>query len=127
MGGDFHYHSPGGAGVRGIDRRASTGAVIALNLELDQTVLARPTARLFNRIGIATFGDLAHTFYGNAILPSGFIGDAGIGLRADHRIGDTRFTTRLDLPLFVSRPELSVDPGDDEMDFRWVFSFEPAF
>lgn len=127
VGGDFHYHSPGGAGVRGIDRRASTGAVIALNLELDQTVLARPTARLFNRIGIATFGDLAHTFYGNAILPSGFIGDAGIGLRADHRIGDTRFTTRLDLPLFVSRPELSVDPGDDEMDFRWVFSFEPAF
>ena len=125
---DFHYHSPGGAGVRGMDRRASSGAVIALNLELDQTLLARPEARLFNRIGLAAFGDLAHTFYGtSATLPSGFLGDAGIGLRADHRIGDTRFTTRLDLPLFVSRSELSVRPSGDDFDFRWVFSFEPAF
>ena len=126
VGDDFHYHSPGGAGVRGMDRRASAGAVIALNLELDQTLLARPTARLFNRIGVAAFGDLAHTFYGSAILAGGFIGDAGIGLRAEHRIGDTRFTTRFDVPLYVSRPELSVSPGGDDIDFRWVFSFEPA-
>jgi hypothetical protein len=28
----------------------------------------------------------------------------------------------------VSRPELAQDrsPGDDELAFRWVFSFEPA-
>jgi hypothetical protein len=128
VGDDFNYHSPGGAGVRGLDRRASTGAVIALNLELDQTVLARPTARLFSRIGVAAFGDLAHAFDAvTETLGSGFLGDAGIGLRAEHRIGDTRFTTRFDVPLYVSRPELSVDPGDDEIDFRWVFSFEPAF
>jgi hypothetical protein len=127
VGEDFHYHSPGGAAVRGMDRRASTGAVIALNLELDQTLRTRPTARLFNRIGVAAFADLAHTFYGNAILPNGFIGDAGVGLRADHRIGDTRFTTRFDVPLYVSRPQLSVSPSGNDFDFRWVFSFEPAF
>ena len=42
-----------------------------------------------------------------------FVGDAGIGIRAEHRIGDTRFVTRFDLPLFVSRPELAQDrsPG----------------
>jgi hypothetical protein len=128
VGEDFNYHSPGGAGVRGIDRQASTGAVIALNLELDQTVLARPTARLFSRIGVAAFGDLAHTFEATgATVSSGFLGDAGIGIRAGHRIGDTRFTTRFDVPLYVSRPGLSVRPGDDDFDFRWVFSFEPAF
>jgi hypothetical protein len=128
VGDDFNYHSPGGAGVRGLDRRASTGAVIALNLELDQTLLARPTARLFSRIGLAGFSDLAYAFDAvTETLGSGFLGDAGIGLRAEHRIGDTRFTTRFDVPLYVSRPELSVDPGDNEIDFRWVFSFEPAF
>jgi len=58
-----------------------------------------------------------------------FLGDAGIGLRAEHRIGDTRFVTRFDLPLWVSRPELAQDrsAGDDELAFRWVVSFEPEF
>jgi hypothetical protein len=128
VGDDFHYHAAGGAGVRGIDRRVSTGAVIAVNLELDHTVLVRPTARLFSRVAVAAFGDLAHA-WGNSdgTVSSGFLGDAGVGLRADHRIGDTRFTTRFDMPLFVSRPELAVRPGDKDIDFRWVFSFEPAF
>ena len=59
VGEDFHYHSPGGAGVRGIDPRVSAGAVVALNLELEQTLVARPTARLFNRVALAAFTDLA--------------------------------------------------------------------
>jgi hypothetical protein len=128
---DFHYHAPGGAGVRGLDRRVSTGAVVALNLELDRALLTRPTARLFNRVAIAAFTDVAHAF-GEADQPlTGerlrFVADVGIGLRADHRIGDTRFTTRFDVPLYVSRPELSVRPTGNEGEFRWVFSFEPAF
>ncbi|MGZ8391632.1 MAG: M1 family aminopeptidase, partial [Gemmatimonadales bacterium] len=128
----FHYHSPGGAGVRGIDSRVSTAAIVALSLELDQTVVARPSARLFNRISIALFTDLAHAIGGPPQPLTGaqinFLGDAGLGLRADHRIGDTRFTTRLDLPLYVSQPELAQDrPGDDQVEFRWTFSFEPAF
>jgi hypothetical protein len=130
VGEDFHYHAPGGAGLRGIDHRVSAGAVIALNLELDQTLLARPTARLFSRVAFAAFGDLAHQSGGSdEIITSGFVGDAGVGLRADHRIGDTRFTTRFDLPLYVNRPELAQDrsPGDDDVGFRWTFSFEPAF
>jgi hypothetical protein len=125
----MHYHAPGGAGVRGIDRRASSSAIVSLNLELDQALLTRPAARLFQRVGLALFTDLA---VGDNIDPGDtdaarFVGDAGIGFRADHRIGDTRFTTRFDVPLYVNRPELSVSPGDDDVDFRWVFSFEPAF
>ena len=129
VGDDMHYHAPGGAGVRGIDRRASSSAIISLNLELDQTLMSRPTAPLFNRVALAAFTDLA---VGDNVDPADldgarFVGDAGIGFRADHRIGDTRFSTRFDMPLYVSRPELSVRPTDNDFDFRWVFSFEPSF
>jgi hypothetical protein len=129
----MRYHAPGGAGVRGADPRLSTAAIVALSLELERTLLARPRSRLFNRVGIALFGDLSHAIGGAAQASLNdrirFLGDAGIGLRADHRIGDTRFVTRLDLPLWFSRPEVAHDrsPADDELAFRWVFSFQPAF
>jgi hypothetical protein len=133
VGDDFHYHAPGGAGVRGVDARISTAALAALNLELERTVLARPTAHLFNRIALAAFGDLSHTIGGGAQPLTGdrvrFLGDAGFGFRAEHRIGDTSFMTRFDLPLYVSRSELAQDraPADDKLAFRWTFSFEPEF
>jgi hypothetical protein len=130
-GADVHYQQPGGGGVRGIDPRISTTALVALDLELERTMVSRPKARLFSRVALAGFTDLAHTIGDGAVLRPGaplrFLGDAGIGLRAEHRIGDTRFVTRLDLPLWVSRPELAQDasPGDDRLAFRWVFSFQP--
>jgi hypothetical protein len=133
VGEDFHYHSPGGAGVRGIDSHVSTGAAVGLNLELDQTLLTQPSARLFTRVALAAFTDLSHAFGGTAQPLTGnrirFLGDAGIGLRAEHQIGDTRFVTRFDLPLYISRPELAQDrePGDGKVELRWTFSFEPAF
>jgi hypothetical protein len=91
--------------------------------------MTRPTARLFQRVALAAFTDLG---VGDNVDPADldgarFVGDAGIGFRADHRICDTRFVTRFDVPLYVSRPELSVRPTDNDFDFRWVFSFEPAF
>ena len=95
-------------------------------------MLARPKAALFSRVALAAFTDLAHGIgQGAGTLPGGtlrFIGDAGVGLRAEHRIGDTRFVTRFDLPLWVSRPELAQDAeaGDGELAFRWVFSFQPG-
>jgi hypothetical protein len=133
VGDDFHYHSPGGAGVRGIDPRVSTAAIVSLNLELERTLLSRPATRLFNRVALAAFTDLSHDIGGSAQPLTGdrikFLGDAGLGVRAEHRIGDTRFTTRFDFPLYVSRPELAQDraPGDDELKFRWTFSFDEAF
>jgi hypothetical protein len=132
VGNDFRYHALGGAGLRGADPRVSTSALAGLSLELEGTVLARPQARLFNRVGIALFSDLAQGL-GGPVEPRlgeqlGFVGDAGIGLRVDHRIGDTRFTTRFDFPIYLSRPELAhgAEPGDEDMEFRWTFSFEPA-
>jgi hypothetical protein len=133
VGDDFHYQQPGGAGVRGIDPRVSTAAIVALDLELERTLLTRPRARLFKRLTLAAFGDLAQGIGGSAQPLLGerirLLGDVGVGLRAEHRIGDTRFITRLDLPLYVSRPGLAQDraPGDDPLAFRWLFSFQPAF
>ena len=119
--------------MRGADPRISAAAIAAFNLEVERTVATRPEAQLFNRIALAAFTDLAHTL-GRSVQPlTGdrlrFIADAGIGLRAEHQIGDTRFTTRFDVPLYVSRPELAQDrdAGDGKVDFRWTFSFEPAF
>jgi hypothetical protein len=133
VGDDIRYHSPGGAGIRGIDPRLSAGAIAGLNLEIERSLITRAEARLFSRITVALFGDVGHTLSSSLQSPTGdrvrFLGDAGVGVRAEHQIGDTHFITRFDVPLFVSRPELAQDrePGDDEFAFRWTFSFEPAF
>ena len=129
---DVNYQMPGGAGVRGVDPRVSTAALVGLTVELERSLVVRPRARLFSRVALAAFGDAAHAIGGSVQPLLGdrlrFIGDAGIGLRAEHRIGDTRFVTRFDLPLWVNRPALAQDaaPGDDPFAFRWVFSFQPA-
>ncbi|HEX2249324.1 MAG TPA: M1 family metallopeptidase [Gemmatimonadales bacterium] len=133
VGEDFNYHAAGGAGVRGIDSRISTASIVALNLELEQSILRRPTAKLFRGVALAAFTDLSHAIGGSAQPLTGdrirFLADAGLGLRARHRIGETEFSTRFDFPLYVSRPELAQDrdAGDEELEFRWTFSFEEAF
>ncbi|MFL5537015.1 MAG: M1 family metallopeptidase [Gemmatimonadales bacterium] len=130
---DFNYQSPGGAGIRGVDPRLSTSAIAALNLEVEQGLLSRPESHLFKRISIAAFSDLAQGIGSMSQTPATgtirFVSDAGLGIRAAHRIGDTEFVTRFDFPLFVSRPELAQDAtaGDDDVAFRWVFSFEQPF
>ncbi|MBK7351005.1 MAG: M1 family metallopeptidase [Gemmatimonadetes bacterium] len=124
---DVNYHAPGGGNLRGFDPRLSADGLVAVNLELERTVLLRRGGHLFNRVGIALFGDAGHTFDDRAA--DRLLADAGIGLRIDHRIGQTRFTTRVDLPLLVNRPALAQDthPGSDKAGFRWTFSFTPAF
>ncbi len=133
VGDDFNYQAPGGAGVRGVDPHLSTAAIVAFNLELEHTLLTQPSAHLFRRVSAALFTDLSHGIGGMSQAPPDgpvrFLGDVGFGLRAEHRIGDTEFMTRIDFPLYISRPELARDqaPGDDKFEFRWVFSFEPEF
>jgi hypothetical protein len=131
---DFHYHSPGGANVRGIDARVSTSSIIGLGLELERNLRSRPNTHLFNRIALALFTDLAHEIDGPIQPLTGkklddVIADAGIGIRAEHRIGDTRFTTRFDFPVFISEPALAQhgEAGDDKVAFRWTLSFEESF
>jgi hypothetical protein len=124
---DVHYHAPGGGNLRGYDPRLSAEGLVAVNLEMERMVVARQHGKLFRRIAIAGFGDAGHTIGEGG--SSRFLADAGLGLRAEHMIGQTRCTTRADFPLFVSRPRLAQnrDPGTDAVGFRWSFSFSPAF
>jgi peptidase M1-like protein len=130
MGDDFHYHDRGGGDIRGVDPRVSSSGLVALNVELEQTLMSKPSGGLFRRVAIAGFTDWGYGL-GTEIQPlSGdrirFLGDAGVGIRAEHTIGDTHFTTRFDFPLFVSRPELAQDRSSDDgkFEFRWTFGFE---
>jgi hypothetical protein len=133
VGDDFHYHAPGGGNLRGIDPRVSTTALVGFNFELERTLWTRSSSRLFNRFGFGVFTDLAHGIGGDDQPLTGepirFLADAGLGLRAYHQIGDTRFTTRFDFPFYISKPTLAHDrnTGDEQFEFRWTFSFQEAF
>jgi hypothetical protein len=124
---DVYYHAPGGGNLRGYDPRLSAEGLVAVNLELEREVLSRRDAKLFRRIALAGFSDVGHAFGDDPTTR--FLADLGLGIRADHRIGQTRFTTRADFPLYVSRPveAQDTDPGSDRVGFRWTFSFTPAF
>ncbi len=130
---DLFYHAPGGGNLRGFDPHLSAEGLVAVNAEVERTLRAVPQGRLFRRVRLAAFGDLGRPFGGDAsTLGSArdeFLADAGVGLRIDHRIGGTDFTTRVDLPLYVSEPQVAQDgkPGNDRVGFRWQFSFQPAW
>ncbi len=129
-GSDFNYHAPGGAGVRGLDPRVAGSAALGATLEAEYAVSQRAPSGLFHRIALAAFldGGLGNGDLNPGRDRLGSVGDAGIGIRIGQRIGQTTFQTRLDLPLWVSRPGLAQDRGpSDPVGFRWIFSFAPAF
>jgi hypothetical protein len=130
---DVAYQAPGGANVRAVDFRVSSPSLVAANVELERSLRRKQNGRLFNRVSVAAFGDVAQSIDGETQPLSGerlgFIADAGLGARASHRIGQTSFVTRFDFPLFLSHPEYARNDfaRDRQFDFRWLFSFEMAF
>jgi hypothetical protein len=78
---------------------------------------------------VGAFGGAA---LGNGDIPkagsnAALVADAGIGIRMGHRIGQTGFVTRFDVPLVVTRPRLAVGQIDGAVQFRWVVSASSAF
>jgi hypothetical protein len=126
----FFYHFPGGAGVRGLDPRLNSDQALGATGEIEYALAATGHSGLLHRVSLAAFGDWA---VGNGDLDSArgglrAVGDAGVGVRMRHRLGGTRFMTRLDFPLWVSRPRLAQDDRPDHrFGFRWAVSFTPAF
>ncbi len=121
-----HYLDPGGAGVRGLSPAVSATRIVGVNAEASRRVYFRPPGRLIGEVRLAVFGDLA---VGNGDLTQAghradLVGDAGIGIRLRHHIGDTFFTSRLDLPLYTNREDLAAMGRDGAFRFRWVVSFE---
>ena len=130
---DVPYQAPGGGGVRAADFRISGPALIAANVELERTLAFRQKSKLFSRVSVAAFGDAAQGM-GGPDQPTtgealGFVADAGLGVRASHKIGKTAFITRFDFPFYLSEPAYSRNDfaQDDAFAFRWLFSVQAAF
>jgi len=124
---DVHYQAAGGLGLRGFSPVASATWGVALNVEAGLRLVDQPRRRAFGTVTVAAFADGA--LLDRAALGRAAAADAGIGIRAAHRIGPTRFVTRVDLPILVSRPAAAVAgaAGDGAFKFRWVWSLEEAF
>jgi hypothetical protein len=122
-----HYQAAGGLGLRGLAPGASAAWGVALNAEASRRLVERPRSRVLTSVSAALFADAA--LLDRAALGRAVAADAGVGLRAAHRIGPTRFVTRVDLPLLVTRPAAAVAgaAGDRPCKFRWVWSLEEAF
>ena len=126
----FQYHAPGGTNLRGLNPSTGASQAYGITLEMEGRLYERGGG-LFRRAALALFGDGALA-NGDLIQDGGdnlaSAGDAGVGLRIDHRLGATSFQTRLDLPLWVSRPSLAQDrhPGEEPVGWRWTFSFTPS-
>jgi hypothetical protein len=121
-----HYQAPGGGAVRGFTPAVSASWLAGAAVEVGPRLLERPGRRLFSSVSVVGFVDAA-------LLDARAVGrdaaaDAGIGLRATHRIGPTRFVTRVDFPFLVSRPAYGVGgaAADRSFKFRWVWSLEEA-
>ncbi|MFN0180152.1 MAG: M1 family metallopeptidase [Gemmatimonadales bacterium] len=128
--GDVHYHLPGGANARGFARDVAATAVASVNIEVDRSVRARPRATLFRDVRVAGFvdGALSDGFFSIAGATR-WAGDFGVGVRFEHRIGETTFTTRFDFPVLVSHADRAVGgaAGDGRGRFRWVVGLGPGF
>ena len=127
FGGDAHYQAAGGGDLRGFAPGVAAGWLAGANIEAGPRLVDRPTRHLFSTVSLVGFADAAvldpHALHRVAA------GDLGIGLRASHRIGPTRFVTRVDFPLVVSRAGYAVGakPGGGRFALRAVWSLEEAF
>ena len=122
-----HYQAPGGGDLRGFDGAVPASWLVSVGAEAGPRLFERPAARLFSSLSLVAFGDAA--LLDPRAIQQLAAADAGVGLRATHRIGPTRFVTRVDFPLVVSRSAYAAGSaaGDRMFKFRWVWSLEEAF
>ncbi len=118
---DLHFHEPGGGNVRGLATDVLVTAVAAINVELDRSI-ARSGKKLFQDVRVAGFTDWAVTdgFFTRQ-GQNDVAGDAGAGIRITHTIGQTRFVTRFDFPLYVTHGDRAIGSTGKRFAFRWVF------
>jgi hypothetical protein len=121
-----HYQSPGGGDLRGLSPALTASWLVGVGTDIGLAVVERAQGGLFREIRLAAFADAA--LLDPRALGRDAVADAGLGLRAEHRIGPTTFVTRLDLPLLVTRPAAVVGAGaaDGVFKLRLVWSLEDA-
>jgi hypothetical protein len=102
-----------------------------MNLELERTLRSDSRGTLFRRVTAVAFGDAGRAIRDGAIARAvgqlRWLADAGVGLRAQHRIGDTPVTTQVLFPVWVNRPELAQDTHPSHhVGFRWLVAVGAA-
>ncbi len=125
--GGAHYQAPGGGDVLGLAPTVSATWLAGASIEAGPRLIDAPTRPVFSTLSLVGFADAS--LLDPRALGRDAAADAGVGLRAWHRIGPTRFVTRLDLPLYVNpvRASVAVRAGDRSWKLRAVWSLEEAF
>ncbi|HEX3928260.1 MAG TPA: hypothetical protein VHW65_09685, partial [Gemmatimonadales bacterium] len=132
------WQTPGGGDLRGFDQTVSSDRLATMSVELEGAVYQRKTSALLSRAAVALFADggalgdtrwIAGSSY-DAVLaewPDRWLGDAGVGVRFNNRIGQTSWQTRIDFPLFVSDAAYAIAQTHQRFAFeRVVFSVSPV-
>lgn len=132
---NVYYASPGNGNLRGYAPGLGGRWIGAANLEIGKALFTaqRRSRGVLRNIELVAFGDGA--VVDSAAVPGAGTNlavplfDAGAGLRATFRVGETTFPLRIEFPLVVSKPAYAQDthPGSDVVGFRWLFSFERSF
>jgi len=122
-----NYQAPGGGDLRGLAPAAAASWLVGVGVETGWRLYERPQGVLFRSAAVAAFADGA--WLDRAAIGRDGAADAGVGIRAAHRVGPTSFVTRLDFPLLVSRPAAAVPGGarDRVLALRAVWSLEETW
>jgi hypothetical protein len=115
----------GGAALRGYHWSVQAEGVAAANVELSRNVAQLNGTYGSLSVALSAFGDAGYVQLNKGDKGEWLL-DAGAGFNVRGRLFDTDVTTRLDFPIFVNRPELSIDQrhaGRDQLGLRWVITF----
>ena len=123
-----HYTPLGGAGLRGYSPLVPAERVVSMNLEQEVLLRAFGPASRPLRLAATAFGDAAlvdrRSIEGSTDRGSRALGDAGVGLALRGAVFDRDVRARVDVPVYVSRPELAVGRvAGGRVDLRLTFSF----
>ena len=117
---DVQLLVPGGAGLRGYDARVPAARLAALNVEQARRVRG---FRAGGRLGLfaTAFGNVATPLEGDAGFDA--LVEAGLGLALRGPLFDRNARLRLDVPLWISEPDLAFrQPGGRATTFRFALA-----
>jgi hypothetical protein len=139
---DLNYHEPGHGNLRGyLAGEFGVNSLFATNLELGGEIplLSSSRKRFLGQIKTYAFIDAGWSFdndnpigtsgrvqklFDNGAL-DGSIVDAGIGFTLARDLPFWKMLLRLDLPLYVNKPEINGE--SQETKYRYVFSLKTSF
>src|SRR2546422_1594028 len=129
------FRSPGNGNLRGFRSDLGGRWALTANLELARSLWRRDRG-ILRDVALTGFADagLVDTLAVPPATPGGGrwytpLYDGGVGLVTRHQIRDLSWTSRIELPLVVSRSTYARDlrPSEGRLAFRWQLSLAPSF